>query len=243
MLALGGCATVPEDPAERAVFEQTNDPFEPLNRELFDFNMFLDRNAIKPVALAYRDYIPEPVRTGIRNFLNNLGEPVIFANNLLQGELKRAGITLTRFIGNTFVGGLGLFDVATKAGAPRQYGDFGQTLWAWGVPDGPFLMLPVLGPSNPRDSIGQGVDGYADPVGIIVNNAVDYSTEIGVGRFVVDGIDRRANTIDDLDEIQKSALDVYAQIRSLWRQNRVKELYNGSPPALEEDIYKDPAAQ
>jgi phospholipid-binding lipoprotein MlaA len=240
-----GCATVPEDPAERTVYEQTNDPFEPLNREIFDFNMFLDRNFIKPVALAYRDYIPDPVRTGVRNFLNNLGEPVIFVNNVLQGELKRAGTTVTRFIGNTFVGGLGLVDVAAKAGAPRQYGDFGQTLWAWGLPDGPFLMLPLLGPSDPRDAIGMGVDSYIDPFGYAAQNSTDVATEIGYSRFVVDGVDRRANAIEDLDEIQKSALDVYAQIRSLWRQDRVKELYNGNPPppTLEDDFYKDPAAQ
>jgi phospholipid-binding lipoprotein MlaA len=246
LLALGsGCAAVPQDPAERAVYEQTNDPLEPLNREIFDFNMFLDRNLIKPVALAYRDYIPEIARTGIRHFLSNLGEPVIFVNNVLQGEFKRAGTTVTRFIGNTFVGGLGLFDVAADAGAPRQYGDFGQTLWVWGLPDGPFLMLPVLGPSNPRDAAGRGVDSYFDPFGYVAQNATDVSNEIGYSRFVVEGIDKRANTIDELDAIQKSAIDVYAQIRSLWRQNRVAELYNGNPPppALEEDIYKDPAAQ
>jgi phospholipid-binding lipoprotein MlaA len=246
LLALaGGCAAVPQDPAERALYEETNDPLEPLNRKLFDFNMFLDRNAIKPVALAYRDYLPEAVRTGIRNFLNNLSEPVIFVNNLLQGEPKRAGTTLTRFIGNSFVGGFGFVDVAAKAGAPRQNGDFGQTLWAWGVPDGPFLMLPLLGPSNPRDSVGQGVDGYFDPFSYVVDSATGASTAIGYSRFALDGIDRRASTIDELDEIQKSAIDVYAQIRSLWRQNRRKELYNGSPPAPggEEDLYKDPAAQ
>jgi phospholipid-binding lipoprotein MlaA len=246
MLSLGsGCAAVPQDPAERAVYEQTNDPLEPLNREIFDFNMFLDRNLIKPVALAYRDYLPNAFRTGIRNFLNNLGEPVIFVNNVLQGEFKRAGTTVTRFIGNSFVGVFGLFDVAASAGAPRQSGDFGQTLWVWGLPEGPFLMLPVLGPSNPRDAAGQGVDGYFDPFGYVAQNSTDVASEIGYARFVVGGIDKRANNIDELDEIQKSAIDVYAQIRSLWRQNRRKELYNGSPPAPagEEDLYKDPAAQ
>ena len=241
VLTVGACATPPTDPAARAEFEKTNDPFEPLNRDIFDFNLFVDRVALKPVAKAYVDVVPEAGRDAIRHFLNNLGEPVIFANNLLQGEFKRAHDTFARFLMNSTFGIGGVFDLATGAGLERQTGDFGQTLYSWGVPDGPFLMLPVLGPSNPRDAIGLGVDGYADPWNRIASNNGYWW--VGLIRGAVDGIDLRARNLDTLDELQRSAIDFYAELRSLFRQHRASELRHGEPAPLPDldTLYNDPS--
>src|SRR5579872_3529001 len=165
ILALAACATPPTDPAALAEFKETNDPLEPLNREVFDINLFLDRNLLKPVAQAYVAVVPEFGRNAIEHFFYNLGEPVIFANDILQGEFKRADTVVGRFLFNSTFGLGGLLDLASEEGLERQTGDFGQTLYSWGVPDGPYLVLPFFGPSNPRDGIGLGVDGYADPWG------------------------------------------------------------------------------
>ncbi|HEY0525014.1 MAG TPA: VacJ family lipoprotein [Stellaceae bacterium] len=243
LCAVAACATVPTDPAERAAFEAANDPFEPANREIFEFNRFIDALLIKPAAQIYRGVLPEFVRNRIHNLLDNAKQPVVFANNALQGEFTRASTTVGRFLVNSTVGIGGLFDVASDWGMPRQYGDFGQTLYAYGTPDGPYLVLPLLGPSNPRDAIGDGVDSYIDPFRYIGDS---YSTSnVGVARFVADGIDKRSRVIDELDEIERTALDYYATLRSLFRQNRAKELNNGvaPPPKLEEDLYSDPAAK
>jgi phospholipid-binding lipoprotein MlaA len=240
-VTLGACATPPSDPAARAEFEKTNDPLEPLNRDIFDFNLFVDRVALKPVAKAYVAVVPEGGRDAIRHFMNNLGEPVVFANNLLQGQFKRAHDTFARFLMNSTFGIGGMFDLATGAGLEQQTGDFGQTLYSWGVPDGPFLMLPILGPSNPRDAVGKGVDGYADPGDRIAsNNGVWWA---GLIRGAVDGIDLRARNLDTLDELQRNAIDFYAELRSLWRQHRAAELRHGEPAPLPDldTLYSDPA--
>lgn len=241
-LPLLACATPPSDPGARAAYDEANDPFEPANREIFGFNMWLDRNAIKPVARAYADYVPEWGRKGIRNALNNLAEPVTFANNLLQGEFNRGGITFTRFVVNSAFGLGGLIDVAKSEGVEKQTGDFGQTLWTYGVPDGPFLMLPLLGPSNPRDAIGTGVDGFASPYGYLMDPGP--GNWFALGRFTTDGIDTRASVLDELDSVERSSIDFYAQIRSLWRQKRAKDLNNGiaPPPKEDEELYRDPGA-
>jgi phospholipid-binding lipoprotein MlaA len=229
LCTVAACATVPTDPAERAAYEAANDPFEPANREIFEFNRIIDGLFIKPAAQIYRGIFPEFVRTRIRNL-----------NNVLQGEFKRASVTAERFVVNSTVGVGGLFDVATDWGAPRQYGDFGQTLWSYGAPDGPYIVLPLLGPSNPRDAIGDGVDSFAEPFQYVGG----YNTSVSAGRFVADGVDKRSRVLDELDDIERTALDYYATLRSLFRQNRAKELNNGvaPPPKIEEDLYSDPAA-
>lgn len=241
LLAPGACATVPTDPAQRAAYDEANDPFEPLNREIFDVNRFLDRILFKPVAQGYVYVVPEVGRKAVRNALDNMGEPVVFVNNVLQGELSRAGITVFRFVSNSLLGIGGLIDVASTAGAEKQSGDFGQTLFAWGVPDGPYLMLPILGPSNPRDGIGLGVDSFISPYQYILDTGP--SNWFSLGRFVIDGVDRRAAVLDQLDRIERTSIDYYAQIRSLSRQKRTEELYHGTPPGPrgDEDLYADPA--
>ena len=241
VLAVSACATPPSDPVARAEFDKTNDPLEPMNRKILDFNLFLDRILIKPVAQGYRWIVPEYGRNRLRNFLDNLNEPVIFINDTLQGELSRANTTAGRFLFNSTFGIGGLWDRASQIGMEKQSGDFGQTLYAWGVPDGPYLVLPILGPSNPRDAVGLAVDSYMDPFYWALT--VHYgATNSGLYRWIATGIDERSRNIESFDEIQKNAIDLYAQIRSLWRQHRASELRHGEPaPPEDQELYTDPA--
>jgi len=237
----GGCATVPTDPAERADFRAMNDPLEPLNRKVFAFNLFVDNNMIKPIAKAYVRVVPRPVRDSIKNFVSNLGESVVFGNDVLQLQFKRAEITACRFVLNTSIGIAGIFDFAETQGYHKQTGDFGQTLYAWGVPEGPYLVLPILGPSNPRDAAGQGMQAYLDPYRYVVEN--NHATfVVAYSPLILGDIDRRARAIDTLDAIQREAIDYYASLRSLFRQDRSAQLRgNAATPTPElEDFYEDP---
>ncbi len=242
LLLMAGCATVPRDPAARAEFKANNDPIEPLNRDIFAFNLSMDRFLIKPVAKGYRAVLPQPIRDALRRVLDNLNEPLVMANCLLQARFNSAIVTGGRFAVNSTLGVAGIADVAKRWRLPRQFGDFGQTLWSWDVPDGPYLILPLFGPSNPRDAVGRGVDVYLDPLRYIPAHN-NYPNWLTTGRIVVDGIDQRARTIDTLDELQRDSVDYYAAMRSLYRQNRAAELQGGKasttlPPA---DFYDEPA--
>ncbi len=222
---LAGCATPPpaDDPDAVADFRQTNDPLEPTNRVFYKINDALDTVILKPVAQAYRFAVPVPVRTGIHNTLDNLGAPVRLTNDTLQGKPRRAGDTAMRFLINSTVGIGGIFDVAKKVGYPAHDTDFALTLANWNVPEGPFLFLPVIGPSSPRDASG-----------FIVDQAIDPFTWIGQGttahtigswtRTVLGAIDTREGLLDAVDQIKKTALDPYATFRSLYRQNRASKL-------------------
>lgn len=220
-LALGACAQSGDQPAT-----DPRDPWEGTNRQIFDFNLALDDAAIRPAAQAYRDTLPDGMRTAIRNFLSNLNEPVVLANNILQFRFLDAGHTLMRFYINTVGGGLGFFDIATPNGLVRRSGDFGQTLHAWGVPDGPFLMLPVMGPTVIRDAIGDGVDAVANPIGLLTGSVFSTATAhiIGVSRGAMSGVDLRAENIETLDALRGDSLDFYARLRSVTRQRRDAEL-------------------
>ena len=235
---LCGCATPPSDPAGRAAFEQTNDPLEPLNRKTFAVNQFLDHAFFRPAAKTYLVDVPEDARHVIHHMLDNMKEPTLFFNNVLQGEFKRAEITLGRFIVNSTIGGAGMVDVMALSGVERQPADFGQTLYVWGVASGPYLVLPLLGPSNPRDAIGSAVDSYDDPFTIYAN---DHGiTELTTARFLVGGIEERADVLDVLDDLEKNSVDFYAQLRSLSQQHRASELLNGKAPETAPDLYNDP---
>ncbi len=234
---VAGCVQ-PGTPQSAAALDQSNDPLEPLNRQIFDFNDLVDRVLLKPVAQVYIAVLPEDGREAIRRLLDNMKEPTLFFNNVLQGEFERAGITVGRFAVNTTVGLAGLVDVANQVGLPRQDADFGQTLFVWGLPEGPYLILPILGPSNPRDVIGMGVDSYADPLRLI--SRLRGIEEISIARFAADGVDQRARVIDVLDELKKNSLDYYAQLRSLAQQRRAAELRRGAPPPPAADFYQDP---
>jgi phospholipid-binding lipoprotein MlaA len=240
-LILCGCASVPTDPAARAEFKANNDPFEPLNRKIFAFNMGLDRVLIKPLAKGYRRAIPSQGRDAIRHLLDNLNEPLVFANNILQGRPKSAGVTVCRFLVNSTAGIGGLIEVAASHGLPKQFGDFGQTLWVWGFPDGPYIVIPVFGPSSPRNGIGTGVDSYFDPFRYAARE-YDFGAPVVIGRLVIDGLDKRERNIEPLDEMQKESVDFYASLRSLYRQNRQAELEGKSKAAPQPlpDLYADP---
>ncbi len=240
MAALAGCATPPTDTTERALFEQNNDPLEPLNRNIFDVNQLVDRIVIEPAAKVYVAVLPEFGRDAIHRVLDNMKEPTLFFNNVLQGEFERAGITLGRFTANTTLGLVGLFDVATDWGLKRQPADFGQTLFTWGFDSGPYLILPLLGPSNPRDAIGLGIDSYSDPFTILATT--HGLEELTNARLIAGGLDQRAGVIDVLDELQKNSLDFYAQLRSLSQQRRAAELRRGAVPDPGTDFYLDPNA-
>jgi phospholipid-binding lipoprotein MlaA len=240
-LALAGCATEPRDPAGRAEFRANNDPLEPINRKTFALNQAIDRALIKPVARGYRSAIPRPARDGLRHFLDNLNEPIVFANTVLQGRLRDAGITGARFVINSTVGFAGFRDVAVRNRLPKKIGDFGQTFWSWGLPEGPYLIVPLFGPTNPRDGIGSGVDAYLDPFRYAARTN-HFGTYVTVGRAVLDGIDKRARSLDALDEMEKEAIDYYASFRSLFRQHRAAELTGADHPAHlpSPDFYEDP---
>ncbi len=227
----GGCATAP-DPADKeavAEFNEINDPAEPTNRAVFGVNRGLDSALLKPVATVYRDATPQFFQDRINDALDNLRSPVIFLNDVLQGELERAATTLVRFIINSTLGLLGLNDIATELGIEGHNEDFGQTLAVWGVPEGPYVMLPLFGPSNPRDAIGMAVDFLIDPFNIWAGNTDrDFAVYARSGTRAVD---LRAIHMEALDELEKSSLDFYASIRSLYRQRRANEIDNGKPSA------------
>lgn len=242
---LSGCATPPSDPAERAVFEQTNDPLEPMNRQTLELNLFLDRILLKPVTKVYIAIVPEEGRDALKRALDNMKEPVVVINNVLQGRLEGAGISIGRFTVNSTIGLGGLLDIAQKMGLDRQSGDFGQTLYVWGLPEGPYVMIPLLGPSNPRDITGMAADNFLDPFSYLASaKSLD---EISLSRFLVGGIDQRARVMDVLDDLQKNSLDFYAQLRSLSQQKRASELEHGKPsepgPGFYDDPSKKPAAK
>lgn len=233
-LLVAGCATQPADEEEGALasYQDANDPIEPLNRYFFELNRGLDALFIRPVAEIYRGVFPRPVRDGVRNVVNNLRSPVIFANDLLQGETERAGDTLGRFLTNTIIGVGGVFDVAggeyagdVEGAIPFHNEDFGQTLAVWGAPEGPYLVLPLFGPAPVRDSVGILGDIVLDPFTWVVPEK--NATGFAVARFAARGIDTRSRNIETLDEIERSSIDFYATVRSLYRQRRAAEIANG----------------
>ncbi len=214
---ISGCATAPGgNPA---------DPFEPFNRGVYGFNEKVDQAVLKPVAQAYRSALPSPVRTGVNNFFGNLGDVWNFANSVLQLRLQNSAETFMRLNVNTFFGLGGLLDIATEAGIERHNEDFGQTLGRWGVPTGPYLVLPLLGPSTVRDAAALPVDRWGDPV-------------LGIGDIVTRNelaalrvIDTRASFLRAGQLLNDAALDKYSFTRDVWLQKRRSEVYDGNPPA------------
>ena len=217
--------------------DNENDPLEPFNRAVFQVNLFLDRLILKPVAIMYRNVTPEFVRDGVDNFLANLRTPVVLANDLLQGQFERGQLTLGRFMLNTIIGVGGLVDVGGLVGMPERHSeDFGQTLAVYGVGSGPYLMLPLLGPSNPRDAAGRVVDLAFDPLFFLA------PASVSIARFGVQTVSFREHNIESFDELERSSLDLYAATRTLVRQLRANEIRNGAPAPIEdiynEDVYK-----
>jgi len=226
---LAGCATPPtDDPDALAAFKEANDPLEPLNRYFFELNYAADELLFKPLAGWYYVALPDFAQDGVRNALRNLRSPIVLANDLFQGETERAGITVGRFLINSTIGLAGLIDVASEMGLEYHDEDFGQTLAVHGVGEGPYLVLPLLGPSNVRDATGRAVDMLFDPLTYVgIFGGID---NIGLGAAVVEGVDIRARNLKTLDEIRRGSLDYYATLRSLYRQRRIDEIHNGETP-------------
>tara|TARA_B110000027_G_C16023326_1_gene257364 strand:- start:67 stop:849 length:783 start_codon:yes stop_codon:yes gene_type:complete len=205
------------------------DCFESLNRGSFALNQGLDKVIFKPVAKAYRN-LPSPIRTGTSNALNNLSSLITIPNNFLQGDFKKGGVNTGRFIINTTVGVLGIFNVAEKAGFSKyEKEDYGQTLGVWGVGAGCYLVLPVLGPSTIRDTAGSFVNVMGgDPwynVSSHGNNEYLSKSDYMTSKALT-GIDFRAKNIQSIDNLQKNSLDFYASVRSLYLQDRQKKIMN-----------------
>jgi phospholipid-binding lipoprotein MlaA len=226
-LMLSGCASHPNTSEQAATYEEDfNDPFEDTNRKIFEFNQVVDRNVLVPAAKAYRSALPDPVRDSLRDFLNNLREPLVFVNDTLQGQFARAGTTVGRFVINSTIGMGGLVDVAGRWGTPFHEEDLGLTFGAWGIPEGPYIVVPVLGPSTPRDLGGQVAEGFGDPWNRLVTGSPWTLYWIPFVRGGVSGIDQRSRYIETLADIERTSLDYYATIRSLYRQRRAALIRN-----------------
>lgn len=225
-LALAGCATTPPSPEALAA----NDPYEQTNRALLKFNGKIDKYFVIPTVGAYFILVPEGGRRGVHNFLGNLSLPTIFVNDMLQGELSRAGKSMWRLAINSTIGLGGFFDPASKIGVSGHGEDFGQTLAVWGVEEGPYLMLPFFGPSNPRDATGLVIDTAMDPT-----NQIHFKQHVwwAAGRGYFTLLDLRAQTYQTIQGIQRSSVDYYSSLRSLYRQLRNEQIRNGRKQALD----------
>jgi len=211
-----GCAT---GPGANPV-----DPFEPFNRGVFRFNDGVDEAVFRPVATAYRNTLPSRVRTGVNNFFGNLGDVWNFANSVMQLRLRASAENLMRFNVNTVLGLGGLLDIATEAGIERHNEDFGQTLGRWGVPTGPYLVLPLLGPSTIRDAAVLPIDRYGDPLSYVDSGVTRGSLS------VLRVVDARANFLRASQLLDDAALDKYSFTRDAHLQRRRNDVYDGNPP-------------
>lgn len=232
-LSLTGCASTPEGEPEAGEAERDpSDPFEPFNRQMYAFNDVLDRNVARPVALAYRDNVPRPVRTGVSNFLDNLTYPVVIVNTGLQGKFTAMLQDTGRFLINTTIGIVGIFDPASRLGLEPGNEDFGQTLGVWGSPSGPYLVWPVYGPSTVRDTTGASLDGYyLDPTGRTIPLPERYAV------YLMRGIDARVGLLD-VDQMLEQEYDPYIAMREAYLQRREFLIRDGEPPDFD-DYWED----
>lgn len=222
---LAGCAHTPAyEPA---------DPLEPVNRKIYAFNRTADRYVLRPIARTYVDVTPQPARSGIHNFLTNIGYPVTIVNALLQGKFMQAGRDTGRFLLNATAGIGGLIDVATPIGLRENDEDFGQTFGYWGVGPGWYLMLPFLGPSTNRDLIGQLADNLTTP-----ERLLDTRTQYVL--TAMDVTDRRAQLLS-ADGFLEQQVDEYVALRTVYLERRLNDVYDGAPPLDygEEDLNGD----
>jgi phospholipid-binding lipoprotein MlaA len=218
---LSGCVTVPGK-------RDLRDPWEGMNRATFRFNDGLDRAIVKPMAKGYKKVVPQPVRTGIANVLSNAGYTTTIANDLLQAKFKACASDTARFLLNTTIGLAGLFDPATHAGLPTNNEDFGQTLGRWGVGPGPYIVLPMLGPSTARDTVGLYPDWKTDlknlPDDLWVNLTLDALALLG----------KRVELLG-MDDVLTNAYDPYAFMRNAYLQHREYEVRDGDVPETPAD--------
>lgn len=223
---LSGCAATSPIPDER-------DPLEGFNRTMYNFNDALDRAILKPVAKGYQAVTPKPVDDGISNFFSNIGDIFVLVNDLLQFKFHQAAQDFSRITFNTTFGLFGFIDVASHMDLPKHNEDFGQTLGYWGVGPGPYLVLPLLGPSTLRDGTGLLVDNSYDPKNNITPKSAYWST------MAVYAIDTRADLLSTTDLMEKSGVDPYLFLRDAYLQRRKSLVYDGNPPQEELDPFAD----
>jgi len=211
--------------------QMSQDPFQNVNRKIYSFNNGVDKAILKPVATRYKKYVPSVARKGVNNFFGNIGEPLDALNNLLQGKYHRALQSTYRFTVNSTVGLAGLVDVAKKHDVQPVSEDFGQTLGAWGVKPGPYIMLPLLGPTNFRDGIGIITDRFIySPNDIITDSSLE-----SLSLTIIDVVDIRSNLIG-LDNLLDQQIDPYTFLRLGYESDRINSLYDGNPPSTEEEF-------
>lgn len=236
ILLTAGCAAVPKDPAALAAYREANDPLEPMNRKIFAFNMAADKYAMRPIVKGYRKVTTPGFRLKARTFLSNLKTPLTVVNDLLQLNFKNAGRDLSRFVINSTIGFLGVYDVADRMGIAPNYQGFGTTMAVWGIPSGPYLVLPFLGPSNVRDAAGTAANIVFDPFTYIsYQNDNDDVTRAFIIADIVEALAAYENSLDLLDEGRKSSLDFYAYMRSMYQQYRKKTIENAKGIKTNED--------
>lgn len=223
-VTLAACAGTPNGDTASVSSMRDNDPLETYNRAMFQVNDAIDTAVIRPVAWTYKNAVPGHFQYQVDSFLNNLSAPVVFANDVMQGNPDRAFNTFMRFLLNSTFGLAGINDFAAEAGFPRHEEDFGQTLAVWGVDDGPYLVLPILGPSNPRDTVGMVVDSFLDPFNYLAR--ANSAEMFPWGRRAASGINTRAQFIPHYNNLKEESVDFYATIRSAYRQRRAAEIDN-----------------
>lgn len=201
------------------------DPFEPMNRTVYGFNDGVDRVLVKPVAIVYKAVLPAPVQDGVRNVFANLNDVTIALNNLLQGKFGAAASDIGRIAINTTAGLLGVFDVATPVGLEKHNEDFGQTLGYWGMSQGPYLVLPLLGPSTFRDGAGLFVDMQLMTPEQAINPTRDRNAALGLKL-----VSKRADLLDASRLLDMAALDGYSFLRDAYLQRRMNLVHDGNPP-------------
>lgn len=251
VLTLAACLAVPTLASAQDAATETSatpaaadagDPWEGFNRGLFGVHQAVDNAVLEPVARGYRAVTPRPLRTGVLNFLRNLKGPVIFANDVLQGEVNRAGTTAGRFAINSTVGIVGIFDPATSMGLQRHEEDFGQTLAVWGVPSGPYLFVPLLGPTTVRDGAGRIVDVAFDPLTWADFDDVD---TVRAARTVIAGVAQREALLDPIDSMEAQGGDLYQTYRVTYEVARDAAIQNGRADAEDspelDDTDEEPA--
>ena len=216
-----GCATTQQ--AERVA---KIDPFESVNRAVFAFNESADEYVVSPVAEAYKFIVPDFFRVGVTNFLGNIGDIFVAANNILQGKPQNAANDIGRILINSTIGFLGFFDVATDAGLEKNKEDFGQTLGVWGVSSGPYVVLPLFGPSSVRDTVGFLVDVKTD----FVSNGGLLNHDQKIGLITLKVVNQRANLSYANKLIEDAAFDKYSFMRDSYFQRRLNLIYDGNPP-------------
>jgi phospholipid-binding lipoprotein MlaA len=209
---VAGCATDPEAP---------NDPLEPMNRFFFDINRRLDRHAALPAATFYSSTVPKPIRGSVHNVLSNLSGPVTVVNDVLEAEFENAGIAAGRFLINSTLGVAGIFDVASDWGMGRRDRDFGETLGTYGVAPGPYLVLPLAGPSAVRDVAGSYVDGFFSPLYYVHYDGRAY---VGLMKSSLGTLDTRSANIVTYRDIERASVDYYATMRAYYLQRRARQV-------------------